>query len=71
MYEQPSVHLELARQRHAVFMAEAERDRLAGEVGRTPSETVAVLKAVVSGLRGMLGKRQSVAARRPRLLPSA
>jgi hypothetical protein len=70
MYEQPSLHLELARLRHKDFQHEAQQARLAAQVERTPSEGLAVVKSAVSGLRNVLARRRPAVIREPRLQPT-
>jgi hypothetical protein len=62
VYEQPSLHLELARLRHKDYEVEANRARLAAQVERRPSEGLAVVKAAISGLRSALSRRPAPAA---------
>jgi len=71
MYEQPSIHMELARQRHDVFLAEAKRAMLAGQVERRPSETVALVKKVAASLGTLLTRKQPVVVRQTQLQPTA
>jgi len=70
MYEQPSLHLELARLRHKDFEIEAQRARLAAQAERGPNEGLAVLKSAVSGLRNALSRRRPVPVRHARLQPA-
>jgi hypothetical protein len=70
VYEQPSLHLELARLKHRDLEAEADRARLAAQAERHPSEALSVLKSVGSSLRNALSRRPAQAARAPRLQPS-
>jgi hypothetical protein len=67
MYEQPSLHLELAKQRHADFMREAERLRLASQVEPGPSETVSIVKSIIAGLKGLVARRRPVVVHEPQL----
>ena len=57
MYEQPSIHLELAKQRHAIFAAEAERARLAASAPRRTPEVLVALKSLVDGVKSVLTRR--------------
>ena len=61
MNHHPSVHYELARQRHAQFLDEAEHDRLAALGGR-----VSMLKRLRN-----IGRRRDVIARELPLKPAA
>ncbi len=70
MYEQPSLHMELARLRHQDFQAEADRARLASQAEHIPSESLAVLKSAVAGLRNALSRRRPVVVREARLQPT-
>jgi hypothetical protein len=70
MYEQPSLHMELARLRHRDFAVEAERARLAAHVERVPNEGLAVIKSAVSGLRDVLARRRPVPVHEVRLQPT-
>jgi protein-tyrosine-phosphatase len=70
MYEHPSIQLELAKQRQADLVAEADRDRLASKVERGPSETVTLLKSLADGLKSVLTRRRPVVTR-PELQPTS
>jgi hypothetical protein len=70
VYEQPSLHLELAKLKHKDYELEAERARLAAHAERTPSEGLAVIKSAVSRLRSALSRRRPQAARAPRSQPA-
>ena len=65
MYEQPSLHMELARLKHRDYEVEAGRARLAAQVARHPSETLSLIRGAVSSLRDALSRRPA-AARAPR-----
>jgi signal transduction histidine kinase len=69
MYEQPSIHWEIARQRHVQFAREAERARLAADVERQPSQALAFVKHVVETVHHALTPKR-VEVRRP-AVPSA
>jgi hypothetical protein len=71
MYEPPSFHLDLARQRHADFIREADEARLASQVERGPSETLAALRSILTAVRGMLTGRRPEIVRQPQLAPTA
>jgi hypothetical protein len=70
VYEQPSLHMELARLKHKDFEAEAARARLAAQVERSPGERLAVIKSAISGLRSALPRRRPDTIRQPRLEPT-
>jgi hypothetical protein len=57
MYEQPSMHMELARLRHKDFEVEAARARLAAQVEREPHEALTLVRSVAAGLRQALSRR--------------
>ena len=61
MNHHPSVHYELARQRHAQFLAEAEQDRLAALGSR-----VSMLKRIRN-----IGRRRELIQRELPLNPAA
>ena len=69
MYEQPSMHMELARLRHKDFQVEAARARLAAQVEREPHEALALVRSVASCLRNTLSRRPA-AVRAARLQTS-
>jgi hypothetical protein len=69
VYEQPSLHMELAKLKHRDYEVEARRARLAAQVEREPSEALGVIKSVVSSLRSALSRRPAV-AHRARLEPA-
>ena len=69
VYEQPSLHMELARLKHRDFEVEANRARLAAQAERHPSETLSLIRGAVSSLRDALSRRPA-AARAPRLQPA-
>lgn len=71
MYEHTSMQLELAKQRQADLVAEADRDRLASQVERGPSETITVLKSLAAGLKSVLTRRHPVVVQQPKLQPSS
>jgi hypothetical protein len=56
MYEHPSIHLELARQRHEHFLAVAEQQRLAklARAERNGSERLASARGRLAGVLGTL-----------------
>ena len=70
MYEQPSLHLELAKIKHRDYEVEAERARLAAQAEPQPAETFGMIRNVVSSVRSALSRRPAEAARAPRLQPS-
>jgi hypothetical protein len=70
VYEQPSLHMELARLKHRDYEIEAERARLAAHAERLPSEGLTVIKSAVSGLRNALSRRRPEAVRAPRVQPA-
>lgn len=70
MYEQTSLHLELARQRQDDFLREARNAQLAAEAPRRPSETLTAIRSVVDRVRVAIS-RQPVPARGTQLQPSA
>ena len=70
MYEQPSLHLELARLKHKDYDIEARRARLAAQAERRPSESLAFLKSTVASLRGVLSRRDPVVVHQARLQPA-
>jgi hypothetical protein len=70
MYEQPSLHMELARLRHRDFEVEADRARLAAEAKRTPSEALTLLKSVVAGLSNAVSRRRPAVVQAARLQPA-
>ncbi len=70
MYEHTSMQLELAKQRQADLVAEVDRDRLARQVERRPSETVTLLKSLADGLKSVLTRRRPVVTR-PELQPTS
>jgi len=51
VYEQPSLHMELARLKHKDYEVEANRAPLAAQVERRPSEGLVLVKMAISGLR--------------------
>jgi len=65
MYEQPSIHWELAKQRQSMFAEEAKRAQLAAQVKRT-SWTSTVLAA----LRDILPRPTEGARHNPQFQPS-
>jgi hypothetical protein len=70
VYEQPSLHLELARLKHKDYEIDAQRARLAAQVERDPSERLSVVKSAISGLRSVLSRRRPVVAHETRLQPA-
>ena len=70
MYEQPSLHLELAKLKHKDYEVEAQRARLAAQVEREPSEALGAIKSVVSSLRSALSRRRPAIAHSARLEPA-
>jgi hypothetical protein len=70
VYEQPSLHLELAKLKHKDYEVEARRARLAAQVEREPSEALGAIKSVVSSLRSALSRRRPAVAHRVRLEPA-
>jgi hypothetical protein len=70
VYEQPSLHMELARLKHKDFAVEADRARLAAQAPRDRGEGIAVIKTALSGLRNALSRRRPVVARETRLQPA-
>jgi hypothetical protein len=70
VYEQPSLHLELARLKHKDYEIEARQARLAAQAAREPSESLAFLKSAVASLRGALSRRDPVVVHRARLQPT-
>jgi hypothetical protein len=71
VYEQPSLHMELARQRHRDYEIDAARARLAAQVERPPSEGLNVIRSVLSGLRNALSHRRPEVVHEVRLQPAA
>jgi hypothetical protein len=65
MYEQPSIHWELAKQRHAMFADEAKRAQLAAQVKRTPWTST-----VLAALRDILPRPTKDVAHNPQFQPS-
>ncbi len=57
MYEQPSMYLELAKQRQSMFVDEAERARLAATAPRRRPQILSILTEVVENVRGILSHR--------------
>lgn len=70
MYEHPSIRMELIKQQHAAWEAEADVARLAARVDRGPSETATLLKSAAAGIRSLLS-RHPVLVRPARLQPTA
>ena len=70
MYEQPSLHMELAKLKHKDYEVEANRARLAAQVEREPSEGLAVIKSVASSLRNALSRHRPAVAHETRLEPA-
>ena len=70
MYEQPSLHLELAKLKHKDYEVEAQRARLAAQVEREPSEALGILKSVVSSIRSAVSRRRPAVAHATRLEPA-
>jgi hypothetical protein len=70
MYEQPSMHMELARQRHEGFLAEAERAHLASKVERGPSETLSIVKSLAVSLKKAL-RAKPIVVRQTQPQPTA
>jgi hypothetical protein len=69
VYEQPSLHLELARLKHRDYEVEASRARLAAQVEHHPSEMLTSIRGAVSSLRDALSRRPA-AARAPSIQPA-
>jgi hypothetical protein len=69
VYEQPSLHMELARLKHKDFAVEADRARLAAQAPRDGGEGIAVIKSAIAGLRSALSRRRPVVAHETRLQP--
>ena len=63
MYEHPSIHLELARQRHEHFLAVAEQQRLA-KLARADQDGSERPPAVRSLLAGVLGAFANITSRK-------
>jgi hypothetical protein len=57
VYEHPSLHLEIAKQRQADFLREARNAQLAAELPRGESETLQVARSVVQKVRETLSRR--------------
>jgi hypothetical protein len=69
MYEHPSIRMELARQRHQEWIAEARNARLAAEAEQPPSETLALVKRAATAVGGLFSRRPAPALR-ARLQPT-
>ena len=69
MYEQPSLHLELAKLKHRDYEIEARRARLAAQADRKSFEGLAVVKSAVASLRVALSHRRPVAVPKTHLQP--
>ena len=69
MYEQPSLHLELARLKHRDYEIEASRARLAAQADRKSFGALVVVKSAVASLRAALSQRRPVAVPRTYLQP--
>jgi hypothetical protein len=70
VYEQPSLHLELAKLKHRDYEVEASRARLAAQVEREPSEALGVIKSVAASIRSALSRRRPVVSHTARLEPA-
>jgi hypothetical protein len=70
VYEQPSLHMELARLKNKDFAVEADRARLAAQAPRTRGEGIAVIKSAISGLRSALSRTRPVVAHETRVQPA-
>lgn len=70
MYEQPSLHMELARLKHKDYAVEAGRARLAAQAPRERGEGVAIVKSAIAGIRNALSRRRPVVAHETRLQPA-
>ena len=57
MYEHPSLHLEIAKQRQADFLREARNAQLAAELPGGESETLKIARSVVQKVRETLSRR--------------
>ena len=66
MYEQPSLHWELAKQRHSLFADEAKRAQLAAQVKRNSWTST-----VLSALRDIFPRASEDVRHNPQLQPSA
>ena len=69
MYEQPSLHLELAKLKHRDYAIEARRARLAAQADRKPFEALEVVKSAVVNLRSVLSRRRPVTVPKTHLQP--
>jgi hypothetical protein len=69
VYEQPSLHLELAKLKHRDYEIEARRARLAAQVDRKPFAGLDVVKSAVVSLRDALSRRRPVAVPKTHLQP--
>jgi len=69
VYEQPSLHLELAKLKHRDYEIEAGRARLAAQADRKGFEGLELVKSAVTSLRTALSRRRPVAVPKTHLQP--
>jgi hypothetical protein len=69
VYEQPSLHLELAKLKHRDYEIEARRARLAAQADRKSFQGLDVVRSAVASVRDALSRRRPAPVPKTHLQP--